>query len=858
MNILLKYFIFFLLGIIIYYFLFNSPNIGAKKLIEGFEVDGMAMGTDIPLLFIKNGTITQSGGELSGAEPEALVIEGGTLTTNIEESIFKSIYLNSITNGASTADMYNAIMNPATDPPSLLKSVSFKSAQLKKPSIPDSIDFNLVIPGATSFTSASKTVTRVSNANFSYLGSIFSDSGISDDNSIVYMEGGGSGFSEVVVTSANPLSSLDAVNNMGYSGSILIFKFIEETQKLFQGAKIYLLIPDVIEQEPPSSTKFIGPSNPENSSDNYATLISNANVNLGTGNIKLGNYYRINKGMSNIGLLSDNFRLSNQIDRFTTQEQNSIDDDSQYNLDINFPSFAPASVSTELVAVTNDTGVQVPDSTLNSITELEADLNNYNISNTGVVTMSGSVDSDTAETQLMMTERGNYHYESSASINIFQYVNYFFQAASRTITVAGDDADTKMINSIFLDMRIFNVTSDGTFGSQRGCNGGDGAANICDRISLNHGRPLGYYTPKDRGSDSCDPHPKGSIASQLAGSTGSCTSSVDLCCHNNSCSNWLAQTHSDQGNLTGSAICAADGKAPIYQGIPQGSEEMSAACCGIVLHGYLSKLYNSIKNFGDTLYGRSPGTSITGNMGDRTNISRNYIKYFIYDNMLNMEAMIANYNAVDGNTDITNDDSNLTVDEYDNIINFIKGNIVVSYQTGNNDVGRVKIKGGPEHPTVGARNTVFPPELTLTTEQGIVETAGTLSNILSHIALDPGVSGTEGASRDTYSTLKNNLDSQSSLNSALSDDLGPVLDIRSVETNFGNFLKNFGITNGGTRNTDVSVEQLDNITLEENMKLSLALLDMLLPVQFGLRGSTPLNQAFPEVEYNLATFSIYL
>ena len=54
MNILLKYFIFFLLGIIIYYFLFNSPDIGAKKLIEGFDV-ATTGDRAIPIIYIKNG-----------------------------------------------------------------------------------------------------------------------------------------------------------------------------------------------------------------------------------------------------------------------------------------------------------------------------------------------------------------------------------------------------------------------------------------------------------------------------------------------------------------------------------------------------------------------------------------------------------------------------------------------------------------------------------------------------------------------------------------------------------------------------------------------------------------------------------
>jgi hypothetical protein len=37
MNEILKYIIFFLLGIIVYYFLFNNPKLGARKLIEGFS-----------------------------------------------------------------------------------------------------------------------------------------------------------------------------------------------------------------------------------------------------------------------------------------------------------------------------------------------------------------------------------------------------------------------------------------------------------------------------------------------------------------------------------------------------------------------------------------------------------------------------------------------------------------------------------------------------------------------------------------------------------------------------------------------------------------------------------------------------
>ena len=54
MNILLKYFIYFLLGIIIYYCLFNSPNVGSKKLIEGFDYS-TEYSSIIPDLYVKSG-----------------------------------------------------------------------------------------------------------------------------------------------------------------------------------------------------------------------------------------------------------------------------------------------------------------------------------------------------------------------------------------------------------------------------------------------------------------------------------------------------------------------------------------------------------------------------------------------------------------------------------------------------------------------------------------------------------------------------------------------------------------------------------------------------------------------------------
>ena len=74
MNILLKYFIYFLLGIIIYYCLFNSPNVGSKKLIEGFNTQNkkifiaregnnlctQVIGSDVPITTFINPDYSQN------------------------------------------------------------------------------------------------------------------------------------------------------------------------------------------------------------------------------------------------------------------------------------------------------------------------------------------------------------------------------------------------------------------------------------------------------------------------------------------------------------------------------------------------------------------------------------------------------------------------------------------------------------------------------------------------------------------------------------------------------------------------------------------------------------------------------
>ena len=51
MNEILKYIIFFLLGIVVYYFLFTNPSVGSRKVIEGFNYTLEI----IPEIYVKSG-----------------------------------------------------------------------------------------------------------------------------------------------------------------------------------------------------------------------------------------------------------------------------------------------------------------------------------------------------------------------------------------------------------------------------------------------------------------------------------------------------------------------------------------------------------------------------------------------------------------------------------------------------------------------------------------------------------------------------------------------------------------------------------------------------------------------------------
>ena len=845
------------MGIIIYYFLFNSPDIGAKKLIEGFDV-ATTGDRAIPIIYIKNGDVVKNEGSITGTglpNPNSTPfnITTSNVTTREVKSIFKGIKINSDNPGALVKSTYDSIMTPSLDS-SLLQTVAFKSARLPIPNIPGNITFNLVLSGGSLVEQGVRTggITLNKKPNVeSAMNEIFSTGGtFSDDNSIVYSDIDDDTFSDIS------------------TGYILIFHFSDDqsgTNKLFNRVQMHLSMPKTgINMLGDTPLPLIGPITDDGASSTYIST-DRADEIFTSGN----NNYIINKSMSNLGDLIEPFRLVSQVDRFTTAEQNSLDGRAgitdSYNIDIDF---------INLIRNTDDDNILLAN-TLIAYKDVDTPLTDAeNIlltetpdgytSDDGVVTKNEGNASDPDEA-LNMDLRNAYYYVASTEIDIFKYVYLYYQAAlqdSREDPSAVSDPDAaaaaktnNMLNSIFLDMRIYNVSDDGSFGSQRGCSGGSGnVQDICNFFSRKHNKPDGYYISKEteEQNGTCDPHRIGSIASSHPGSTGSCYSDENLCCINNSCANWLSTPQG--GRTSGSDLCAAQGKSGNYSGIPTGRPDENT-CCGVVLHGYISRLFNSIKDFGDGLY--NDGDRVIGNMRSRGNrISREYIKYFIYNNMLNMSEMMESAGVQEP----------LTYTDYDSIIEFIQDGIDVSY------VGsKIIIKKVQEDQTL-----VYPEDAA-----GADETGSTLSEMLTHIVLnDTEFTNllTDYSSTTSYGDLKTLLATTgegesgsvsseirtavSELGQSLHEELGPTMSLETVETRFGHFLNNYGSSRSilsGERGQDADSNiQSSNAKLEENMKLSLVLLDFRLPQQLGLRESSPLEQAFPEQTYNLATFSIYL
>ena len=96
MNEILKYIIFFLLGIIVYYFLFTNPSVGSRKVIEGFNYTLEI----IPEIYVKSGytftsadsdgntTVTLTGSPIIDLSNPISELIPSNLTTDISKSYF--------------------------------------------------------------------------------------------------------------------------------------------------------------------------------------------------------------------------------------------------------------------------------------------------------------------------------------------------------------------------------------------------------------------------------------------------------------------------------------------------------------------------------------------------------------------------------------------------------------------------------------------------------------------------------------------------------------------------------------------------------------------------------------------------
>ena len=116
MNQYLKYFIYFLLGVIIYYFLFNSTNAKSQKLIEGYTYDE----NDLPDIYINTGlTISQENVVTGSKVWPSSNVGFEDLTINSRESLLPTTEISGEYPEYSNTAYKNILIRKASELPDL-------------------------------------------------------------------------------------------------------------------------------------------------------------------------------------------------------------------------------------------------------------------------------------------------------------------------------------------------------------------------------------------------------------------------------------------------------------------------------------------------------------------------------------------------------------------------------------------------------------------------------------------------------------------------------------------------------------------------------------------------------------------
>ena len=584
MNEILKYIIFFLLGFVVYYFLFTNPSVGSRKVIEGFDYT-----LDIiPTIYIKSGyTTTEQGDDenvtftLSESDSDNLLSLDSTRSLNLGGSVIESLSSSNLT--MSKPESYvpdqPGELSLLTEVDAVRMADYTTSIQLKISATPPILKM-IYIPGATANGDA---IGIIDSDNFiASVGTNFSgaqDMNLAtntDINSIVNTVNS-------IITTDNNTRTSDDLSKLRPIGNTLGTNrpfssdpsFNRETDIMVFGTAASDAIIIELRKDAPNTT------------------------------------FRSIAGINIYILLKD--QVLTKTNKTSNNDTNSVISiqDTLINGIINV-----FNDTTHLVDLGDNSFVVIG---LNNLTfgqdaPLKTDIltsYNYNIEGTGV---GDGIDYFTS-----------------------YYLRDLVQSDSDSPSdIVGDSFMRADAAALMLMTSFASTNADGSQSKLQGClSAPEGYNERCQMYS-----PEGRYYPKSEESlrdmertDTCNNQtPETAQAVNTAFGSSPCNESPerhgysDICCEDRQCSAIL---------LKNPNLCS--GKMKLYNAIcpPQLSGDDTGCnthCCGIEIHSYIERLFNDIINF----------NTINNVRLNNRRINRDHIRNYIYGNLLDLSTYIGN------------------------------------------------------------------------------------------------------------------------------------------------------------------------------------------------------------------------
>ena len=813
MNILLKYFIFFLMGIIIYYFLFNSPDIGAKKLIEGFDTTNLSTLLDNRRLYIKT--------------PNKIVFTDGTAS---KASNAEGTFLNYDLSGALTLDHFTK--NPFEaliggpdfmDSPNSLTATNISNllnsndGNIKVLNVLPEDNIELSIPTTLNLTFKLENITNedVSDVEYSVgpirkaeytdeplisqlIGQYDGDNSITNDNAILYSNNGYHlifKFNTSEVTSSSEETPLQVIDPFGE-------------------LDLFIITPDTIPGGE-GGTNIIGPSDSSSISNSFREKrdLSNIAQKITYGDTSYYVFKRTSRNLSEIlTIFSDeniDFLLLNNQAGKTTQELVSLGVTQQnYNLSIQC---AHTTLLDPTIAASRSVFTAVSDQFISNLPiTTSLDLSGTNGLSTDptpqeIQSMNEGEDKETIRT--FQDAKVAYQYTFNVDLDLFKY-SIIYNSVETDDVGSTSRGGSPLINSALLTFRTYIVDDNGRFDSLMGC--GNHSLEICNHFNVEGENTATYWTAKDSNdnpgpSTVCNPAPPNSILRGIPSTAGSCYDDENLCCKPSGCSFFLQQ------NVN---LCSDQNRENNYFGrlIDMSGDADSNAgevCCGGPLHGYIEDLFNAIRHFNTTLLTNDDEKPT------RSTITRRHILNYMYGSLIDLTLSPFNFPSPSVENEFGL--APVSQERFNSITEVLTSDVSIQpTESGHNIIGI----------DTGKLNEI------------------TLKNFNAELsALTVG--GDSPTFTDFFSSItthnNNEIERAIGQNSVVSES------ISDIQTGYNFFITHY------IQNSDIPN------TIENELKINLILLNVNFPSDvMGGNEMTPLEKSFPINSYNKSTLALYL